>query len=154
MKDHNKEIDNIRVGDVLRYFAEQYEANKFSNSFANARRTGIIQACDLYLAKNPEPVPLADAVPVKEPKAPAGLVEELRKFAEQYGGIPKREILSILFRYEAEEPLEELGKRKGFDVEVDVQVLDKDLLAEANFEDSSKARAYLKGLPDVGKGGE
>lgn len=50
-----------------------------------------------------------------------------------------------------DEPLEELAKRKGLTAYVDVQILDNELFPEANFEDSTKARQYLNGLPDKGK---
>lgn len=54
MSDHDNDIDNLRVGEVLDYLAARYEEDKFLNSFANARRSEIIQACDLYLSDNPK----------------------------------------------------------------------------------------------------
>lgn len=95
------------------------------------------------------------------------IIAELREWMEEikdWCSVPDYSVTQfnkILSRLSAEqgadkgEPLEELAKRKGFIAAVDVQILDKDLLPEANFDDSTKARAYLLALPEVdGKGRE
>ena len=52
--DHNPKIDDLTVGEVLDWLKESYEKDSFANAFANTRRTGIIQACDLFLADKKE----------------------------------------------------------------------------------------------------
>ena len=63
--------------------------------------------------------PLASAVPVEEPKAPAGLVEEMKVYLDSCADIEQTEydeIYEIISRYEAEEPLAVLADRKGMKI--------------------------------------
>jgi hypothetical protein len=104
-----------------------------------------------------------------------GLVGELKVFAEQYGGIPKREILNILSRYESTptESLAVLADRKGYccaDCHAPGKELKEWFIELWKFPDNGSvysktffgsthsaaelaARQYLEGLKDVEKGG-
>ena len=122
--------------------------------------------------------PLADAVPVEEPKAPAGLVEEMKVYLDSCADIEQTEydeIYEIISRYEAEEPLAVLADRKGYEAvniipptgvvkEWDIELLrgyedgdgvelEKTITAPTYAECEAKARSYLNGLTDAaGKG--
>lgn len=84
-------------------------------------------------------------------------IQELRDFRNDLSGHPCLQMIldGILSRAEQaakEEPLEELAKRKGLEIFVQIEIqgggIHNDIDGD-NFEDADiKARAYLAGLPD------
>lgn len=120
---------------------------------------------------------LANAVPVEEPKAPAGLEDLLDMvrsvMATQHDAealiMALERVERALSRYEAEDPLAVLADRKGLcmghigahkNAKWGIMLISTSLWSKGNgatffaptyAECEAKARAYLNGLPDTGK---